>query len=128
MCQRAAGSSQRSFCESLLFLLQVQKALNNIMQEHTVMVIAHRLSTVEKADNIIVIDRGRVAEQGSHSQLMASGGLYSKLVQRQVLGIETGTEVLNPPQLNCKSDGARQRRRQRSSSGGGSESELSVRY
>uniref|UniRef100_A0A8C9XKQ0 ABC-type oligopeptide transporter ABCB9 n=1 Tax=Sander lucioperca TaxID=283035 RepID=A0A8C9XKQ0_SANLU len=70
----------------------VQKALNNIMQERTVLVIAHRLSTVEKADNIIVIDRGHVAEQGSHSQLMASGGLYYKLVQRQVLGIETGAE------------------------------------
>lgn len=66
------------------------------MREHTVLVIAHRLSTVERADNIVVIDRGCVVEQGSHTQLMASGGLYSKLVQRQVLGIETGAEVLNP--------------------------------
>uniref|UniRef100_A0A8C6NWR1 ABC-type oligopeptide transporter ABCB9 n=1 Tax=Nothobranchius furzeri TaxID=105023 RepID=A0A8C6NWR1_NOTFU len=66
----------------------VQQALNNIMQEHTVMVIAHRLSTVEKADNIVVIDGGLVAEQGSHDELMASGGLYCKLVQRQVLGNE----------------------------------------
>uniref|UniRef100_A0A8C6M948 ABC-type oligopeptide transporter ABCB9 n=1 Tax=Nothobranchius furzeri TaxID=105023 RepID=A0A8C6M948_NOTFU len=66
--------------------VSVQQALNNIMQEHTVMVIAHRLSTVEKADNIVVIDGGLVAEQGSHDELMASGGLYCKLVQRQVLG------------------------------------------
>uniref|UniRef100_A0A3Q2XK91 ATP-binding cassette, sub-family B (MDR/TAP), member 9 n=1 Tax=Hippocampus comes TaxID=109280 RepID=A0A3Q2XK91_HIPCM len=73
----------------------VQQALNNIMREHTVLVVAHRLSTVERADSIIVIDKGRVAEQGSHGQLMASGGLYYKLVQRQVLGIETGDEVLN---------------------------------
>uniref|UniRef100_A0A3B3U4H1 ATP-binding cassette, sub-family B (MDR/TAP), member 9 n=1 Tax=Poecilia latipinna TaxID=48699 RepID=A0A3B3U4H1_9TELE len=65
----------------------VQQALNSIMQEHTVLVIAHRLSTVEKADNIIVIDRGQVAERGTHSQLMATGGLYCKLVQRQVLVI-----------------------------------------
>ncbi|XP_039658996.1 ATP-binding cassette sub-family B member 9-like [Perca fluviatilis] len=106
----------------------VQKALNNIMQERTVLVIAHRLSTVEKADNIIVIDRGHVAEQGSHSQLIASGGLYYKLVQRQVLGIETGAEVLNKPEkLSWKSDGGRQRRRQ-SSSGSGSESEHNLRY
>uniref|UniRef100_A0A665V7W6 ABC-type oligopeptide transporter ABCB9 n=1 Tax=Echeneis naucrates TaxID=173247 RepID=A0A665V7W6_ECHNA len=73
----------------------VQQALNHIMQEHTVLVIAHRLSTVEKADNIIVLDKGQVVEQGPHRQLMASGGLYFKLVERQVLGMETGTEVLN---------------------------------
>ncbi|XP_051806635.1 ATP-binding cassette sub-family B member 9 isoform X3 [Acanthochromis polyacanthus] len=106
----------------------VQQALNNIMQEHTVLVIAHRLSTVEKADNIIVIDKGCVAEQGSHSQLMASGGLYCKLVQRQVLGIETGDEVLNPPENGrWKSNGGHQRRKQ-SSSSSASESEINLRY
>ncbi|XP_033474616.1 ABC-type oligopeptide transporter ABCB9 isoform X2 [Epinephelus lanceolatus] len=106
----------------------VQTALNNIMQEHTVLVIAHRLSTVEKADNIIVIDRGRVAEQGSHSQLMASGGLYHELVQRQVLGIETGAEVLNPSEkLSWKSDGGGKKRR-KSSSCSTSDSEHNVRY
>ncbi|XP_040899007.1 ATP-binding cassette sub-family B member 9 [Toxotes jaculatrix] len=104
----------------------VQQALNNIMQEHTVLVIAHRLSTVEKADNIIVIDKGRVAEQGPHSKLMASGGLYCKLVQRQVLGIETGAEVLNPSENHSwKPDTARQLSRQSSST---SESECNVRY
>ena len=97
------------------------------MREHTVLVIAHRLSTVEKADNIIVIDRGRVTEHGSHSQLMASGGLYCKLVHRQVLGIETGAELLNPSEsLQWKPDGGHQRRRKGSSSA--SESELNVRY
>ncbi|KAA8592087.1 hypothetical protein FQN60_017542 [Etheostoma spectabile] len=104
----------------------VQNALNNVMQERTVLVIAHRLSTVEKADNIIVIDRGHVAEQGSHSQLMASGGLYYKLVQRQVLGMETGAEVLNKSEkLSWTCDGGRQRKRQSSS---GSESEHNLRY
>ncbi|XP_008415514.1 ABC-type oligopeptide transporter ABCB9 isoform X2 [Poecilia reticulata] len=104
----------------------VQQALNSIMQEHTVLVIAHRLSTVEKADNIMVIDRGQVAERGTHSQLMATGGLYCKLVQRQVLGIETGTEVLNPSEtVRWKSD--RGRRRQNSGSSG-SESEHNMRY
>ncbi|XP_070712081.1 ABC-type oligopeptide transporter ABCB9-like [Pempheris klunzingeri] len=106
----------------------VQQALNNIMQEHTVLVIAHRLSTVEKADNIIVIDKGCVAEQGCHSQLMASEGLYYKLVQRQLLGIETGMEVLNPSkELSWKSDGGRQRNR-RSNSSSASESEYNMRY
>ncbi|MEQ2280346.1 hypothetical protein AMECASPLE_018779 [Ameca splendens] len=106
----------------------VQQALNNIMQEHTVLVIAHRLSTVEKADNIIVIDRGCIAEQGSHSQLMASGGLYCKLVQRQVLGIETGEEVFNPPaSMRWKSGGGRQRGRE-SSGSSGSEAEYNLRY
>ncbi|XP_054906679.1 ATP-binding cassette sub-family B member 9 [Poeciliopsis prolifica] len=104
----------------------VQQALNSIMQEHTVLVIAHRLSTVEKADNILVIDRGQVAERGNHSQLMATGGLYCKLVQRQVLGIETGAEVLNPSEtVRWKSD--RGRRRQ-STSSSGSESEHNMRY
>ncbi|XP_005806663.1 ATP-binding cassette sub-family B member 9 [Xiphophorus maculatus] len=104
----------------------VQQALNSIMQQHTVLVIAHRLSTVEKADNIIVIDRGRVAERGNHSQLMATGGLYCKLVQRQVLGIETGAEDLNPSEtVRWKSD--RGRRRQ-STGSSGSESEHNMRY
>lgn len=98
------------------------------MQEHTVLVIAHRLSTVEMADNIIVIDRGHVAEQGTHSQLMASGGLYCKLVQRQVLGIETGAEVLTPSEnIHWKPDGRCQQRR-KSSSSGASESESNARY
>ncbi|KAL3976309.1 ATP-dependent RNA helicase DDX10/DBP4 [Sarotherodon galilaeus] len=106
----------------------VQQALNNILRDHTVLVIAHRLSTVEKADNIIVIDRGHVAEQGSHSELMASGGLYSKLVQRQVLGIETGSEVLHSPQNASWKSGGGQQWRGRSSSGSLSESECSVHY
>uniref|UniRef100_A0A3Q3QW60 ATP-binding cassette, sub-family B (MDR/TAP), member 9 n=1 Tax=Monopterus albus TaxID=43700 RepID=A0A3Q3QW60_MONAL len=97
-----------------------------IMQEHTVLVIAHRLSTVEKAHNIIVINKGCVAEQGSHSQLMGSGGLYCKLVQRQILGIETGSEVLNTSEsFSGKSDGRCQKKRRSSSSSG---SECSARY
>ncbi|KAM3610864.1 uncharacterized protein V6R79_009841 [Siganus canaliculatus] len=102
----------------------VQQALNNIMHEQTVLVIAHRLSTVEKAHNIIVIDKGHVSEQGSHSQLMASGGLYSKLVQRQLLGMEMG-DLLNPREgVDRKTDEGRQRRRQSSS---GSESDCNIR-
>lgn len=74
----------------------VQQALNNLMREHTVLVIAHRLSTVERADNILVIDKGCVAEQGPHAELMARGGLYCKLVQRQILGFDIDVDVHNP--------------------------------
>ncbi|XP_056139117.1 ATP-binding cassette sub-family B member 9 [Lampris incognitus] len=103
----------------------VQQALNNVMREHTVLVIAHRLSTVEKADNIIVIDKGCVVEQGTHSQLMAYGGLYNKLVQRQILGIETGTEVVDPTELQTwRSEGGSQWSRQSSSA---SDSECNIR-
>ncbi|XP_043094188.1 ATP-binding cassette sub-family B member 9 [Puntigrus tetrazona] len=74
----------------------VQQALNNLMREHTVLVIAHRLSTVERADNILVIDKGCVAEQGPHAELMARGGLYCKLVQRQILGTDIDADGHNP--------------------------------
>lgn len=77
-------------------MFQVQQALNNLMREHTVLVIAHRLSTVERADNILVIDKGSVVEQGPHAELMARAGLYCKLVQRQILGTEINVDDKNP--------------------------------
>ncbi len=58
---------------------QVQAALDNLIRGRTTLVIAHRLSTIENADRIVVLDRGRIAEIGSHTQLLASGGLYSRL-------------------------------------------------
>ncbi|KAM3937057.1 ABC-type oligopeptide transporter ABCB9 isoform 2-T2 [Leptodactylus fuscus] len=65
----------------------IQQAMNSDLQGRTVLIIAHRLSTVEKAHNIIVLDRGRVVQQGTHKELMEEGGLYSQLVQRQVSGL-----------------------------------------
>ncbi|MBM3514298.1 MAG: ABC transporter ATP-binding protein, partial [Alphaproteobacteria bacterium] len=62
---------------------QVQTALNSLMAGRTTLVIAHRLSTVARADRICVIDQGRVAEQGSHSELLARGGLYKRLHELQ---------------------------------------------
>lgn len=103
--------------------LQVQQALNDIMQERTILVIAHRLSTVEKADNIVVIDRGCVAEQGAHSELMAGGGLYSKLVQRQLLGIEAGATLNNRSEISQSWDGVRRQRRLSSCNSTASESD-----
>ncbi|XP_062942845.1 ABC-type oligopeptide transporter ABCB9 isoform X3 [Cynocephalus volans] len=66
----------------------IQQAIHGSLQKHTVLIIAHRLSTVERAHLIVVLDKGRVVQQGSHQQLLAQGGLYAKLVQRQMLGLE----------------------------------------
>jgi subfamily B ATP-binding cassette protein MsbA len=49
------------------------------MRGRTTVVIAHRLSTIEHADRVVVMERGRVAEQGTHAQLLANGGLYARL-------------------------------------------------
>ena len=61
----------------------VQKALDEAMIGHTTLVIAHRLATVLKADRIVVMDGGRVVEQGSHAELQARGGLYARLASLQ---------------------------------------------
>ena len=57
----------------------VQAALETLMRDRTTLVIAHRLSTIEHADRIVVLDAGRVVEQGSHAQLLAQGGTYARL-------------------------------------------------
>jgi subfamily B ATP-binding cassette protein MsbA len=62
---------------------QVQASLETLMKGRTTLVIAHRLSTVQNADKIVVMDQGKVVEQGSHSELLASGGAYAALYQMQ---------------------------------------------
>ena len=61
----------------------VQAALDEAMESRTTLVIAHRLATVLRADRIVVMDDGRVVEQGAHSQLLAAGGLYARLAELQ---------------------------------------------
>jgi ATP-binding cassette, subfamily B, bacterial MsbA len=61
----------------------VQEALDKLMIGRTAFVIAHRLSTVQRADTILVLDKGRIAECGTHAKLIGAGGLYSKLYQVQ---------------------------------------------
>ena len=64
----------------------VQAALETLMEGRTTIVIAHRLSTVEKADRIVVLAQGRIAEQGSHAELLAAGGMYAGLHRLQFAG------------------------------------------
>jgi len=61
----------------------VQDAINHVMQNRTSLVIAHRLSTVRHADEIIVLDKGRIAERGTHEQLLANNGIYRRLIDMQ---------------------------------------------
>ena len=63
----------------------VQIALDNVMKNKTSLVIAHRLSTVQNADNIIVLDKGKVSESGKHKDLMTKEGVYSNLVRMQTI-------------------------------------------
>ncbi|HYG28486.1 MAG TPA: ATP-binding cassette domain-containing protein, partial [Caulobacteraceae bacterium] len=64
----------------------VQRALDEAMTGRTTLVIAHRLATVLKADRIVVMDEGRVVEEGTHTELTARGGLYARLAQLQFGG------------------------------------------
>lgn len=61
----------------------VQQALDNVVKDRTVLVIAHRLSTIQNADKIIVLDAGRVVEQGTHEELVNMGGIYNNLIKIQ---------------------------------------------
>jgi ABC-type multidrug transport system fused ATPase/permease subunit len=69
----------------------VQEALDRLMEGRTTLVIAHRLSTVRDADRVVVLDGGRVVEEGTHDALLGQNGLYRRLVERQFQ--DTGTEV-----------------------------------
>jgi len=64
--------------------LAIQEALDEILLNRTAIVIAHRLSTIVGADRIVVVDDGRIAETGTHAELLARGGLYSELYRTQI--------------------------------------------
>ena len=63
--------------------LAVQRALEEALADRTALVIAHRLSTIRGADQILVVDDGRIAQRGTHEQLLAEGGLYNELYAAQ---------------------------------------------
>lgn len=76
--------------------MYVQKALENLMAGRTTFVIAHRLSTVQRADRILVITDGRIVEEGRHEELLAMGGLYQRLHQMQ-FAIDQGMNPVPEP-------------------------------
>jgi ATP-binding cassette subfamily B multidrug efflux pump len=61
----------------------IQENLYRLMEGKTVIAIAHRLSTIAAMDRLVVMEHGRIVEEGTHAQLLASGGLYAQLWQRQ---------------------------------------------
>ncbi len=71
---------------------QVRSALSALMRNRTTLVIAHRLSTVRDADLIVVMDQGRVVESGTHSELLTRGGLYARLVGKQLGGLAAAAQ------------------------------------
>jgi len=71
----------------------VQKALANLMRNKTSIVIAHRLSTVRKADKIVVMERGKIIETGTHKELLENGGVYKKLYELQFLEDEDSQQL-----------------------------------
>ncbi|MDE3010114.1 MAG: ATP-binding cassette domain-containing protein [Pseudomonadota bacterium] len=74
----------------------VQQALEALMRGRTTLIIAHRLATVLSADRIVVLDQGRVVEEGRHADLVAQGGLYARLAALQ-FGVEQGMGRRDPP-------------------------------
>jgi subfamily B ATP-binding cassette protein MsbA len=70
----------------------IQEALERLMQGRTSFVIAHRLSTVINADQILVLDQGEIVERGTHEELLRKNGLYAELCAKQFIGTETGGE------------------------------------
>jgi ATP-binding cassette subfamily B (MDR/TAP) protein 9 len=75
----------------------VQQAIHKNLKGHTVVVVAHRLSTIENADKIIVLDHGNIVEQGTHRELLKRDGLYAQLVKKQMHTVADRDSVASTP-------------------------------
>lgn len=73
---------------------EIQKAVSHLTGGRTIIVIAHRLSTVKKADKILVIEKGRIVESGKHEYLVNAGGLYERLCMVQMQANEDSVKAL----------------------------------
>ena len=78
-----AGNSQRPFDTHSRREQAIQRALDAFIKGRTTFVVAHRLSTVVKADRIVVIDKGRIVQIGKHHELLATDGVYKRLYETQ---------------------------------------------
>ena len=67
---------------------EILRHLRNVMQGRTTIVISHRCSTVKNLDHIIVLDEGRIVEEGNHEKLLQERGLYAEMYRRQLIGEE----------------------------------------
>ena len=65
----------------------MQESLEKVTKGRTTLVIAHRLSTIINADKIIVMDKGKIVEEGNHQSLLSQNGIYSKLIELQTLSL-----------------------------------------
>lgn len=63
--------------------MEIQKAIDRLVHGRTVIIIAHRLKTVRNADRIVVLDNGRIEEQGPHDEFLSRNGLYARMWKRQ---------------------------------------------
>ncbi len=78
---------------------EIQKALDNLVKGRTTIAIAHRLSTLRKADRLVVMDRGKIVEIGNHDQLMEAEGHYHKLYMAQARNVDTEDALQRAPEL-----------------------------
>ena len=83
--------------------VEVQQAINTLIAGRTVIVIAHRLKTIRNADRIIVLEEGRIAEQGTHDELLSRPGLYAKLLE--YTGTDIGMETIKNGSSEIKRKG-----------------------